>query len=870
MMMNSEICELNEEFESEQSEELLNEIIEQANIKPVIRYISFYQERVIQEMTHEELKAMNSKQLNKMIMNEYVPDEFMRLYFDLDVKPSDMSNEEVPDTISKIFKTIDEKLKATFGAYSYGGYTTNEAVADEYDIRYFEQERKTLSLHIVFYESKVLHSDLHKVMNLLKRLPKAIINELMPGFDVSVYKEPGKRQLLRHVMTNKADDKHMNKTIEAWGTIAEGKTPDTQAVTPNGTEKLVTYDELIKAFDFLLQKVPPKPKQKQKQNEDKKEVTYHNEELERSLIEGLNHIEDPKVQIHTTQVGPVTEKLTTWYLLKSFYALSDDVRNEAIELLRNHPRLTEKASTTFDQKLEQVNNEIMDAEELPTIGQLINVIKFYAPEYYNNEYIGTIKQQKRNRFINSTYTKNEFINSVYKIKTLNELLNKLSLFVAITVNNSFIVKYRDEDENIKYRRLKLSDLDEVIGCTSFELEASEEDKLKMAANHKKVTDTITINLNKIFRTNIYYSNFAIFNNLVMLSNNKNDLQLFRPPAGEYKPDLIHKWIEFIKSRIVNPEAFIEMLDSHAYRFKHPFDFIEKFFVNYGTGRNGKSFLMACFASVYGDLCNVAARLNQVLSDNMNSWIGENLLINIEEVDSSAYVDKGLSNFIKTNTTKKSSFRGMYKETKGGRNWAILGMNTNQSDLFGLIRADGATRERLVILEWKTIDDNIEELNQKCHSFIDDPNFAYSLYHYLMNEHKEREGFSPCRYHGQDKTEYINKNKFTENKNSVEMWLTEDVDALFNKRYKVKGIIYKYCEEKTVTEYWRLYVKNNNIKYNFKLMNALKDLGFEYMPGARIGNEKFRIYRMEENKYNDFVNNKLNYGACDDEVGEMLD
>ena len=372
--MNSEICELMkeceefEECESEQSEELLNEIIEQANIKPVIQWVDSVKVSLnqkndrIKEMTHEELKVMPASQLNNMLMYEWVPDKFVRLYFDFDLKPDELSNLEVPDAISRIFKTIDE-LSKVFGPNSYGGYTTNEEVADAYDIRYYEQEMKTLSLHVVFYTTKVLRSDLFNLKEQLEHLPEKDKNELVPGVDWSVYKEPGKRQLFRHVMARKEDKEQNYKVIDTCGHIAEGKTPDTQAIAPNGNEKLIADEEIIKAFDFLLQKVPkPKTEPKQKQNEDKKEVKYHNEELERSLIQGLNYIENPGVYIHTTQTGPVTEKLTTWYLLKSFYALSDVVRNEAIELLRNHPRLTEKASTTFDEKLEQVNNELMDAE----------------------------------------------------------------------------------------------------------------------------------------------------------------------------------------------------------------------------------------------------------------------------------------------------------------------------------------------------------------------------------------------------------------------------------------------------------------------------------------------------------------------------
>lgn len=459
-MMNSEICELIEACESEQSEqseELLNEIIEHANIKPVIRYISFYQERVIQEMTHEELKAMNSKQLNKMIINEYVPDESMRFPLDLDIKPSEVSNKEVPNAITRIFETINERLTTTFGPYSYGGYTTNKTVADDYDIRYFVQERKTLSLHIIFYKSKVLRSDLYKVMNLLKRLSKAIINEFLPGFDVSVYKEPGKRQLLRHVMTNKANE-NGRETIDAWGTIAEGKTPDTQAVTPNGTEKLVTYDEIIKAFDFLLQKVPPTHQTNESRNESFAQFE-HNEELEDLLVDIFKEaLDNDKIEkIHCTQSCNIKSKLSIWYILQMFTALCDDAKNKAIEILRNCGKLSDKADTQFDNKI----NEIEAKGVIFPLKNLENFIKTYAAKSYTEIYapakkeaeeeaMRTFKRQfdikEKLQYISDAKLKNPMLGKYDKIKLLACGLRYVSRFDIwlSRIGHNDIVQVKDE------------------------------------------------------------------------------------------------------------------------------------------------------------------------------------------------------------------------------------------------------------------------------------------------------------------------------------------------------------------------------------------------------------------------------------------
>ena len=232
----------------------------------------------------------------------------------------------------------------------------------------------------------------------------------------------------------------------------------------------------------------------------------------------------------------------------------------------------------------------------------------------------------------------------------------------------------------------------------------------------------------------------------------------------------------MKTLINNPEAFDELLDTQAYRFKHPDAYSAKFFVNYGTGGNGKSYITACLAKIYPGFANVAVQQQQIESDNFNSWIVRNLLIWMEEAETTNYKSKAILQRVKQLTTKQASARGMYKEVKSARNWAIFGMNTNQKDLYGLARGKKAVTDRLVILNFKSGVYAEQELYEKCHRFIDDPNFAYSLYHYLAEERVIREGFNPDRYYGEDKHEFIS-GVTAENRNSVEDWFVESLDSI---------------------------------------------------------------------------------------------
>ena len=218
----------------------------------------------------------------------------------------------------------------------------------------------------------------------------------------------------------------------------------------------------------------------------------------------------------------------------------------------------------------------------------------------------------------------------------------------------------------------------------------------------------------------------------------------------------------MKEMINNTEAFDELLDSHAYRFRHPTELIEKFFINYGTGHNCKTFLLACFDLIYPNCANVAVKQQQLESDTFNAWVVRNLLLWLEEAEKGKlnYRERAIQQAVKQVTTLKASARGMYNETKSARNWAIAGMNTNSKDLYGLARSDPATLQRLVIIDFK---ENLhgeiyneKKLKVKCNKFIRDPNFAYSLYYYLAEVRKINENFSPVRYYGKDKQTILDR------------------------------------------------------------------------------------------------------------------
>ena len=145
----------------------------------------------------------------------------------------------------------------------------------------------------------------------------------------------------------------------------------------------------------------------------------------------------------------------------------------------------------------------------------------------------------------------------------------------------------------------------------------------------------------LLQDSAFYKYFNIYDGISLMSESKNVLQLYVPPSGKYDEKLILDWIDFMNSLIESKCAFNEFLDSHAYRFRHPSEFIEKFFINYGSGNNGKTYLTACISKMYPNVSNGGVNLKQITSDMFNSWMTRNLFLWMEEVEDETYKTKDL-------------------------------------------------------------------------------------------------------------------------------------------------------------------------------------------------------------------------------------
>ena len=253
---------------------------------------------------------------------------------------------------------------------------------------------------------------------------------------------------------------------------------------------------------------------------------------------------------------------------------------------------------------------------------------------------------------------------------------------------------------------------------------------------------------------------ARYHDVALMSRTEGVISLYIPPKHKDASDeFALKFINQMRTRFYNPEAFIEELKAHAYRFRHPDAHIEELFIHCSSeGKTGKTTLSEVFDSLYPNLSMIGIKAKEA-SSSFDGWMTDYLNLCFEELESEAYKNKFFETFVKQITSKKTSVRKLYQNTTSGEYKCIVSLNTNSDDLYGLIRADGATTERLVILHFKPAV-SVEEANAFEREFGLDESaddyqerknlLAASLYHYLRYTMPLPRDYRAKRYYGEDK------------------------------------------------------------------------------------------------------------------------
>ena len=218
------------------------------------------------KITHEAVDKLdfnNLRKNGKSLVEFLIKPEYVRFYIDVD----EVNN--VEEYLK--FRLWLESLSSVFGKYSIGGYTNSEQFAN-YGFRLWPESEKTLSLHVVFYETCISSVDL---MDIMKQKNYKFINyDVNPLCDGNVYKLNA-RQAFRHVLTDKIySKKDDDKYKPNHGFILNNDKPSTQIITVRGGEPIITKELWLKVFTPInkTEDVKQEVKQDVKQNVENKDT----------------------------------------------------------------------------------------------------------------------------------------------------------------------------------------------------------------------------------------------------------------------------------------------------------------------------------------------------------------------------------------------------------------------------------------------------------------------------------------------------------------------------------------------------------------------------------------------------------------------
>ena len=160
---------------------------------------------------------------------------------------------------------------------------------------------------------------------------------------------------------------------------------------------------------------------------------------------------------------------------------------------------------------------------------------------------------------------------------------------------------------------------------------------------------------------------ATYDCLEMFTRDPHRLSRYVPPMGPENDEWAAQVIDFMRSRVINPRAFDEEISSHAYRLRYPSSFIEKCFVHHCLhGNSGKSTLAWMLSLVYPKLANISVTHDQ-LTEKINGWTTDYMMIHVEELQGTEYVNKDFAAWIKRATLRSASVRKMYSDVTDGEN-----------------------------------------------------------------------------------------------------------------------------------------------------------------------------------------------------------
>lgn len=189
---------------------------------------------------------VDSYDFSKGFTEFLISEDYVHLYFDFDSIQSE-------DDFLDVWNWLNS-LKPVFGKYSYGGYCNNEDM-EAYGFRRFDEGNHYLSMHVVFYETRISTLDLQAIMKHTEKKgfsTKGVHKLCDPNVYKLVSKKPGQnsRQCFRHVLSDKIYKIGDEKNRMNHGTICEKLPPSSQIVQIRGSEPIINKTAWSALFEL--------------------------------------------------------------------------------------------------------------------------------------------------------------------------------------------------------------------------------------------------------------------------------------------------------------------------------------------------------------------------------------------------------------------------------------------------------------------------------------------------------------------------------------------------------------------------------------------------------------------------------------------
>ena len=601
--------------------------------------------------------------------------------------------------------------------------------------------------------------------------------------------------------------------------------------------------------------------------------------IDKELLDAIINGFDKNITIHCTTTDKVINEVSIYPLITALNAcvseyISQEYVDDCIEKIRSQCTLTANASSRWYEILFANRNR-----KAQHPGALFTILKKYNSTYYSTVIKPMIDKQfgyvSPKAFETERYTINDYKNEFVKFKNYDDFVNNLIKCIAFIDDGRFIIKYRDDViSKQSYRILDLKQLKEVlkfIGKYPVECELTESVIANLKRNHKKIPSGESFTkykqfkpMNELFKVEVQ-SKFMRYSSTALLSNCDKVFNLFRAPVPSdyYTPiindrSLVDRFLELINDQLYDDESrvsFNHFINTNAYLLQQRKK-SNVFFIKFSeTGNTGKNYIDNAFKNLYGEYA-LTGITEQQITEKYNGGFANKLYRSYDEFETSNYKTRSINNILKRITNDKVATRAMNSDTKQTDDYAIDVLNTNDPSCYGITKGDRATISRLCIIRLKERDIRKSEF-KKYIDVIDNPNFAYSLYDYLMSidisEFINNKSFN--RY-PIDRTQSIIKQLNSLKSNTLD----EFIDSIYNE-FELKVYKKENVDVIKVSDLNRLYKSfMNDRRYilSTSLRDELEKRGIHYIKRMKFRGIAQEVY------FRKHVDEDIEYEKFDDD------